>query len=138
MIQAVQDVLTGHKFVEAWPDKMNVSKLGAYLAHSTARVWGGKTDDDDKDFRGVIAGFVAPDFHSGLLYGIEYLWAVREKSGALGLNLYQEFEKACKAAGCKRIVMGLFFGASRNDFAVRKLYQRMGFKPLSASYSKTI
>jgi hypothetical protein len=133
--EVLRDVLETHKFMKVWPAKMDLDSLSKSLLGSGGIVLATKGDKWDS----VIAGFLGPDLHSGELWGYEWLWLAGADAVPGHADLLRDtFEKVCKAQGCKRVVMGLFLGASRSDESLRMRYKKNGYRPLSESYIKTL
>lgn len=85
---------------------------------------------------GLLLGIIAIDLNSGLMQGSEYLWAVQRKFRSRSIPLLRQFEKDCKAAGCKIVLTGSI--RSMEPENMRKLYGYLGFQPHGEMFSKRL
>jgi len=88
---------------------------------------------------GCIAGIVVPFLANySTLYCLEHIWYVvpeyRDKGG--GIRLLRTFEKVLKEMGVKKLIMAHSLTFKARYF--RRLYKRLGYKPLEAQYIKDI
>jgi hypothetical protein len=85
---------------------------------------------------GLLLGMMVPDMNSGLLQGLEYFWGVEKKFRSRALGLLRMFEKDCKDAGCKIIMLGSIRSMEPEN---RKwLYGRLGYEPHAEVFSKRL
>lgn len=134
--EVLDQVLMTHPCAKLWPAEIKTEGFAKALAGSGAialATWDGERWD------GLLTGFVAPDFHSGELWGYESLWVVRQDADPdAAASLQNAFEEVCKARGCQRVVSGMFLGASRSDKAMRRMYRLKGYRPMSESFIKEL
>jgi len=134
--EAVTLVIAAHACQFAWPDQNpdHIPSIGPELIRRGARIFAGWADG----WRGIMAGMIASDLHSGVLTGFGLMFIVLPGSGAMADALFSRFELECRKAGCKRLTLGMLLGATKSDDNVRKLYSWLGLEPVSESYSKKL
>lgn len=121
-----------------WPDQTPamIPAIGPELLKRGARIFAARNEAGE--WQGVLSGAIFTDFHTGYLTGFGQMFIVRPGNGMLFDELFTAWERACKAAGCRRITMGLLLGATGSDDKVRQMYQWFGMEKVSEAYSKKL
>ena len=102
---------------------------------------GGKAFGAEVD--GAPAGFLLSLYSMDLLCGkrkaFEYLWMVSpaHRSSGAAIALFKEFEKDAAESGYYSVVCGCHSFAKRCG-AMRRLYRKLGYSPISEAFSKTL
>lgn len=100
-------------------------------AQGTARAYGLFLDSE---LHGLLLGLVVPCLLTGERQGIEYLWVAEPPHRGRAVGLLREFEKDCKADGCRRMVCG----SSAWSVELDSLYEKLGYRPHAKAFSKEI
>ena len=93
--------------------------------------------DDQQKLMGVIGGLKHPDPYNGDLVAQEMFWFVHPAHKSKGaVELYNAFEGWAKEIGAKRLCMACVCNSHMK--AVRKFYERKGYRPVDVSYFKNL
>lgn len=87
---------------------------------------------------GAIAGLIHPDPYDDVLVAQEMFWFIHpDKRHSIGaMKLYTELQSWAVERGAKRFVMACVCNHYMGK--LRKLYERLGFRPVDVSYFKNI
>jgi GNAT superfamily N-acetyltransferase len=87
---------------------------------------------------GLMLGLIMPDILGGVPQALECAWQVipEYRSLGAGVELMKMFEESAREAKCVRVI----FGASVEfEFEkMKRLYRRLGYKPVSLTIGKTL
>jgi len=87
---------------------------------------------------GIMLGIIMPDLLGGVPQALECAWQVipKYRSTGAGIQLMKLFEDSAREAKCVRVV----FGASVEfEFEkMKRLYRRLGYKPVSLTIGKML
>lgn len=86
------------------------------------------------DLVGVLAGFIAPQFMTGVMLAQEMFWYVKpEHRGSLsGVRLFQEFEKWAT----EKQAYGIVMASLADNPPVAELYKKRGYRHIESHYLK--
>lgn len=83
---------------------------------------------------GVLAGFIAPQFMTGVMLAQEMFWYVKpeHRGGTAGVRMFQEFEKWATEQRAYGIVMA----SLADNPPVAELYKKRGYRHIESHYLK--
>ena len=88
----------------------------------------------DGQIVGVLAGFIAPQFMTGVMLAQEMFWYVKpEHRGSLsGVRMFQEFEKWAT----EKQAYGIVMASLADNPPVAELYKKRGYRHIESHYLK--
>lgn len=89
---------------------------------------------DGEELAGILAGFIAPQFMTGVMLAQEMFWYVKpeHRRGTAGVRMFQEFEKWATEQRAYGIVMA----SLADNPPVAELYKKRGYRHIESHYLK--
>ena len=92
--------------------------------------------DDHWICQGILAGVVGKSFSSGRELFQEIIWYVEAAFRSHGVRLLLEAEKILKNRGVSTMIMAVLENSKTEK--IKRLYERIGYKPMQVHYVKNL